>query len=196
VRHGDIFAVIVDGALLAAPAPAGELHQVLKALSDKSWTHPISGLAVPFSDATIERWYYAARQGADPIAALRPKRRHDAGRARRLSPALQTALHRQYRDHPSGSYPLHYDDLAVVVQQNPQPGAPPSYATLRRAFRQQVQRTQRRSDGTLTVLGRRFDPDQLSDRQLRQLIQPYCVNQPPSTARLCPVTISEAGPAR
>jgi hypothetical protein len=47
--------------LLAAPPAAGELHQVLKALSDKSWTYPISGLAVRFSYATIERWYYAAR---------------------------------------------------------------------------------------------------------------------------------------
>ena len=33
----------------------------------------------------------------------------------------------------------------------------PDSETLRRAFRQQVRRRQRRSDGTLTVLGRRFE---------------------------------------
>jgi transposase InsO family protein len=136
------FAIV--GPLLAAPPAAGELHQVLKALSDKSWTHPISGLAVRFSYATIERWYYAARQGADPIAALRPKRRHDAGQPRRLPPALSAALHTQYRDHPGWSYQLHYDNLAVVVQQTPELGALPSYATLRRAMKAQGWSKQRR----------------------------------------------------
>jgi len=59
------FAII--GPLLAAPPKAGALRQALQALASKSWTHPVNGTAVNFSFATVERWYYAARQATDPV---------------------------------------------------------------------------------------------------------------------------------
>jgi putative transposase len=49
------FAIIAP--LLAAPPPAGALRQALQELASKPWTHPITGLAVQFSVATLERWY-------------------------------------------------------------------------------------------------------------------------------------------
>ncbi len=57
------FAVI--GPLLAAPPAHGELQQALRDLSAKPWRHPVTGVAVQFSVATLERWFYAARSSLD-----------------------------------------------------------------------------------------------------------------------------------
>lgn len=124
------FAII--GPLLAAPPPRGELHQVLGELATKQWSHPLTAQPVRFGRSTIERWYYLARASPDPVAALRTKRRGDAGCPRRCAGALLEALQAQYRAHPSWSYQLHYDNLAVRVAQTPALAPLPSYATLRR----------------------------------------------------------------
>ena len=84
------FAII--GPLLAAPPPSGELGKTLQALSQQSWRHPVNGTPVRFSAATLERWLYIARRSPDPVAALRRRRRQDAGQLRRLSVALIAAL--------------------------------------------------------------------------------------------------------
>ena len=78
-----------------------------------------------------------ALKAPDPVTALRPKRRCDAGQSRQLSAPLKAAVRTQYRDHPSWSYQLHYDNLAVVVEQTPELGPLPSYATLRRVMKAQ-----------------------------------------------------------
>lgn len=72
------FAII--GPLLAAPPARGELQQALRALASKPWRHPVTGVAIHFSVPTLERWFYAARGSADPVSALRRRRRADAGR--------------------------------------------------------------------------------------------------------------------
>ena len=89
------FAII--GPLLAAPPAAGELRQTLEQLAAKSYRHPITGEAVCFAVSTLERWYYAARRNRDPVGALRPRRRIDAGRSRRLPEALCQVLREQYQ---------------------------------------------------------------------------------------------------
>ena len=125
------FAII--GPLLAAPPEAGHLQPALAAVAAKSWRHPISGAPTQFGYSTLERWFYRARNTPqDPVGALRPRRRRDAGQPRRLSGALVQALQGQYRAHPSWSYQLHYDNLAAVVAQDPRLEPLPSYATLRR----------------------------------------------------------------
>ena len=125
------FAVVAP--LLAAPPAAGELRAALAALAAKSWRHPVSGEPVCFGFSTLERWYYAAKRAErDPVAALRARRRTDAGRHRRLSRALREALERQYHAHPSWSVQLHVDNLAVQVDQEGALGPMPSYATVRR----------------------------------------------------------------
>jgi transposase InsO family protein len=130
------FAVI--GPLLMAPPEPGELAPALAALSEKTWRHPASGEPVRFGFSTLERWYYAARAAQrDPVGALRPRRRADAGQHRRLSQALRETLRAQYQRHPSWSVQLHVDNLAVVVRDTPALGPMPSYATVRRYLRAQ-----------------------------------------------------------
>jgi putative transposase len=122
----------IIGHLLAAPPEAGELHRALTELAAKSWRHPMTGLPVRFGFSTLERWFYAVRAHADPVAVLRNRPRADAGRPRTLSPAAITAIAQQYQTHPQWTFQLHYDNLAVVLG-----GDLPSYATVRRHMRQQ-----------------------------------------------------------
>jgi len=127
------FAII--GPLLAAPPGAGELRGALLALSARTWRHPSNGMPISFAVSTIERWFYAARGAAvDPVAALKTQVRLDAGRQRGLSPALIEALSVQYRDHPSWSAQLHYDNLRAAV---PTDASLPSYSTVRRYLKAQ-----------------------------------------------------------
>jgi putative transposase len=127
------FAII--GPLLAAPPRRGELENILRELSSRTWQHPVSGLPVRFGKSTLERWYQAARRARqDPVAALKRRVRADAGRYRALSPRLIEALHTQYREHPSWTIQLHYDNLrALLNDEEPFP----SYATVRSYFRSQ-----------------------------------------------------------
>jgi putative transposase len=122
----------VVGPLLASPPPAGELYSEFERLAQKPWRHPISGEMVSFAASTIERWYYAARAGQDPVGVLRRKVRSDRGQQRALHPALVAVLTEQYTQHPSWSVKLHHDNLAVVVAERSELGALPSYPTLRR----------------------------------------------------------------
>lgn len=122
----------IIGHLLAAPPQPGELHRALADLAARNWRHPVTGLSVRFGVSTLERWFYAARRQADPIAVLRNRPRTDAGRSRVLSPAVIRTIAAQYQAHPNWTVQLHYDNLAVVLG-----GDLPSYATLRRYMKQQ-----------------------------------------------------------
>lgn len=127
------FAVI--GPLLASPPEPGQLQNALRLLAERDWQHPITGLPTRFGVSTIERWYYRARRQHDPVGALKPKLRADAGRSRVLSAALKLAIDNQYRAHRSWSVQLHYDNLAARVADEPALGPLPSYATVRRHFK-------------------------------------------------------------
>jgi putative transposase len=123
------FAII--GPLLAAPPPKGQLQAALRGLSERTWQHPVTGKPVRFGLSTLERWFYAARgAGDDPVTVLRTRVRADAGQSRQLSPTVMAAIEAQYKQHPSWSIQLHYENLCVAL------GAEelPSYATVRRHF--------------------------------------------------------------
>jgi putative transposase len=91
----------IIGQLLAAPPRKGELQNILRDLSSRTWQHLVTGLPVRFANSTLERWFLAARRAKqDPVAALKRRVRVDAGRYRALSPRLIEALHIQYRQHP------------------------------------------------------------------------------------------------
>ena len=124
------FAII--GPLLAAPPLRGELRQALQALAKRRWKHPTNGTPLRYSYATLERWYYAARAAQDPVAALRRRRRHDAGRTRRLPATLIHALEQQYQRHPGWTVQLHYDNLLAQAEHDQALTPLPSYGTLRR----------------------------------------------------------------
>ena len=133
------FAII--GPLLAAPPPKGELQAMLRALSARTWQHPVSGQPIRFGVSTLERWYLTARRAKlDPVTALRTRIRTDAGRSRTLTPKLLEALHAQYRHHPGWSVQLHYDNLQALLGE----AEVPSYVTLRRYMASQGLYKQRR----------------------------------------------------
>jgi transposase InsO family protein len=131
------FRFSIIGPLLAAPPAEGELRAELARLAAKVYTHPITGGPVTFGVSTIERWYYAARAVADPVGALRTRVRKDAGAHPSVPLPLRTVIRAQHRDHPSWSYRLHYDNLAVLVEQQPDLGALCSYAVVRRWMQSQ-----------------------------------------------------------
>jgi putative transposase len=133
------FAII--GPLLAAPPPKGELQAMLRALSARTWQHPVSGQPIRFGVSTLERWYLTARRAKlDPVSALRTRIRTDAGRSRMLTPKLLEALHVQYHHHPGWSVQLHYDNLRALLGE----AEVPSYVTLRRYMASQGLYKQRR----------------------------------------------------
>lgn len=119
----------IIGPLLAAPPGPGELRTALAELAAKRWRHPVSGRDVHFGLSTIERWYYAARRAADPVAILRNRPRPH-GRFARLAPLVIERLREQYRQHPGWTAQLHADNLRAALA-----GADvvlPSYPTVRR----------------------------------------------------------------
>lgn len=122
----------VVGTLLASPPAKGELHVELTRLAERSWRHPTTGEPVRFGLSTIERWYYQALKAANPVGVLHRKLRADSGRSQVITDKLAQALRRQYRAHPSWSYKLHLDNLAVQITVDPSLGTTPSYPTLRR----------------------------------------------------------------
>jgi len=113
----------IIGPLLAAPPAAGELLCALTALAAKSWRHPVCGLDVRFGVSTLERWYYAARAAADPVAALRNRLRGNIGRFPCMSPRVIEVLTAQYREHPGWTMQLHFDNLRVALAESCAPGA-------------------------------------------------------------------------
>src|SRR5579862_5577948 len=127
------FRFSVIGPLLAAPPSRGQLQTQLQELATKKWRHPVSGKWVIFGLSTIERWYYKAlRAKAGPVDALKRKIRSDHGQHPSVNLKLIELLVEQHRQHPSWSYQLHFDNLAVRVEQQPQAGPMPSYVSLLR----------------------------------------------------------------
>ena len=120
----------IIGPLLAAPPAAGELHTALALLCQRVWRHPLSGVDVRFGISTLERWYYAARCAADPVAALANRLRGDIGCFPGVSPTAAQLLGQQYREHPGWTMQLHLDNLRVLLQAVP--SSAPSYPTIRR----------------------------------------------------------------
>lgn len=127
------FRFSVIGPLLAAPPERGQLQKQLQQLAAKKWQHPLSGQWVVFGRSTIQRWYYKAlRAKAGPVAVLQRKIRSDQGQHPSVTPKLIELLTEQHHHHPSWSYQLHFDNLAVLVEQQLEAGPMPSYASLLR----------------------------------------------------------------
>jgi hypothetical protein len=123
----------VIGPLLAAPPEHGALTAELDRLAAKHWQHPVSDKWIQFGRSTIERWYYRAlHEPSDPVGVLARKIREDSGAHPSISTELAQRLAIQYRQHPSWSYQLHADNLAVLVKLDPKLGKAPSYPSVLR----------------------------------------------------------------
>jgi len=163
----------VVGGLLASPPAAGELRAELSRLSEKPWRHPTTGEPVRFGLSTIERWYYAARAGSNPVGVLRRKLRRDSGRFLAIKDELGQALRRQYKEHPSWSCKLHLDNLAVRIALDPNLGAAPSYPTLRRFMAAQGLLRQRRRRPRQEREGEKRAREHLALREVRSFESEY-----------------------
>jgi putative transposase len=141
------FRLMVIGELLAAPPDTGELQHHLERLARKQWENPITKAPLRIGFSTIERWFYLGRHHPNPIEVLRQKPRQRSGHDRLINPALEEAITRQFQEHPTWSYQLHYDNLIVRVEQNLALGPLPSYATVRRFMRQRGLHKQPRQKG-------------------------------------------------
>jgi putative transposase len=126
------FRFSVVGSLLSSPPARGSLQRAIRALAEKTWSHPVTGRDFHVTAGTIARWYYMAlRQPDDPVGALRRAVRKDCGRIS-LAPAIAERLHLQYRNHPDWTYQLHYDNLAALLKADPSLGQLRSYSTVKR----------------------------------------------------------------
>lgn len=94
----------VIGSLTARQLDRGELAQEPQRLSTQRFRAPRSHSSRSDSVSTLERWYYAYKQGG--LEALRPDARSDKGRGRNLPPELRELLLGIRREHPSASVPL------------------------------------------------------------------------------------------
>ncbi len=126
----------IIGTLLASPPEAGDLHRRIAELAARAWKHPRTGEVVHFSFVTIERWYYLARQAADPLSALARKVPKHAGTHPSIPPALVDAIARQHHEHPRWTFKLHYDNLVALAREQPAIGPVPGYSAVRRYMKQ------------------------------------------------------------
>ena len=166
------FRFSIIGPLLSSPPEGGELKSCFEALSKKQWRHPTKGTPVSFSASTIERWFYLAKREADPVSALRTKQRTDAAKARKLSAQLKQIIQQQYREHPSWSYQLHIDNVAIHVKEKPELGVMPSYSTVRRYMKANGFRKHRLCKQRQTV-GGQIAQARLAHREVRSFEMDY-----------------------
>ena len=163
----------VVGPVLASPPPRGELQARLQELAARKWRHPMTEQWVQFGASTIERWYYRAlHEKQDPVSALQRKLRSDRGEHPGLSLPLREALVLQYRQHPSWSYQLHADNLAVLAEQKPELGPAPAYATVLRFMKAQGL-LKRRRRGPVHSPGAQAAEHHFETREVRSYENPY-----------------------
>lgn len=158
------FAVI--GPLLSAPPARGERKPEIERLATKTWTHPITGAPVTFGYSTIERWFDRARSANDPLAALSNRLRKDRGHRPSLPEAARRALHAQYRDHPSWTKRLHYDNLLALAEEEPSLLPMASYSSFCRYMVEAGLHRRRRVPGRDTE-GFRRAVERLEKREVR-----------------------------
>jgi transposase InsO family protein len=145
------FRFSIVGPLLASPPEHGDLQIELERLAERSWNHPTTGEKVRFSVKTIERWLYVARSHPDdPVGALSRKTHARAGTHPSVSPTLGQLIIARHRAHSKWTFQLHFDNLRVLVEQDPELGPLPSYQTICRFMKARGLRRQkprRRRDG-------------------------------------------------
>jgi transposase InsO family protein len=83
----------------------------------------------------MERWYYAARKAADPVATLKNRLRGGISRFPSLSQTVIDTLTQQYREHPGWTAQLHFDNLCAAFKGSDTTVA--SYPTVRRYLKAQ-----------------------------------------------------------
>jgi putative transposase len=123
-----LFRSEVIGALTRRDLARGELATELAALSKKAFRAPGAKLTRHYSLPTLQRWYYAYREGG--LDALRPESRR-SGQAHALTPAQRDLILDIRREYPSAAAEL---ILRTLVADGRLAKAAVSAPTLRRLF--------------------------------------------------------------
>jgi putative transposase len=132
--HGEAVALYraqIVGALTVRELGRGELQAALADLTQQRFRPPRSHSSRCYSIATLERWYYAYKEGG--LEALRPQSRTDKGRGRELTSAQRELLVAIRTEHPTASVSLILRTL--VAQGRLQSGAI-SESTVRRFYQE------------------------------------------------------------
>lgn len=104
-----LFRAEIIGAVANADLKRGELKHELKRLSSRRFRPPGSDSTRTYAVPTLQRWYYAYRQGG--LRALEPRRRRDHGHGRKLNDAQKELLLDIRREHPNVDATLILDTL-------------------------------------------------------------------------------------
>lgn len=158
------FSVVAE--LLSRPPEPGELSERLEELSRRCYLHPDGKGWVRFGKSTIERWYYRARESADPVAELNRKRRSDAGESRVMSSGMLEALKMQYKDYPEWTYKLHADNLKALLKETPDLGGMCSTSTVRRRMQERGWNRRKKTRAGKTA-GQVVAAERLEQREVR-----------------------------
>ncbi len=159
----------VIGPLLTSPPEKGKLGKSIRLLADRSYQHPFKDEWIRFGASTIERWYYQAMGSDDPVASLGRQVRSDAGSNKALSSRVLGELARQYKHYPHWSYQLHTDNLAALVEEQPELGRAPSYSTVCRRMKERGWYKKRRAKTT----GQKKAAARLEQREVRSFEADY-----------------------
>jgi putative transposase len=119
----------IVGPLVRRELGRGDLRAALLELTTQRFRPPRAHSAQTYSIATLERWYYAFREGG--LDALRPRPRKDKGRARELTDEQKALVLGIREEHPHASVTLIVDTL--VADGRLERGAV-SASTVRRLF--------------------------------------------------------------
>ncbi len=99
-----LFRAQVLGPLLCGQLSRGERQPLLSELSQRRYRPPGSATTRSYAVSTLERWFYAYRQGG--LEALKPKLRSDSGHAHALPEQARELLLKIRQEHPRASVPL------------------------------------------------------------------------------------------
>lgn len=132
-KRWGLFRLEVIEPLLRGSVEKGNVQQRIRELSELEYRHPQHPQrSIRLGLSTIERWYYSARNTADPLATLTGNLRSNAGKPLAFSDALLGVLERQYATLPLATVKELYMRLAKEVADNPHLGKLPSYMTVLR----------------------------------------------------------------
>jgi transposase InsO family protein len=101
----------IVGPLVRGELGRGDLRAALIELTKQRFRAPRAHSPQSYSLATLERWYYAFRDGG--LDALRPRPRKDKGRARDLTDEQKELLVAIREEHPHASVSLIVDTLVA-----------------------------------------------------------------------------------
>ena len=88
----------IIGSLTRRELDRGQLGEALQELSQQRFRPPRSHSPRTYSVATLERWYYAYKDGG--LEALKPQPRADRGRGREMPAARQASASSAMRPAP------------------------------------------------------------------------------------------------